>query len=132
MDPDLASDRYMEFDAVEDDAFLIQRIDSNEIIYCPPKRKYKVFIGSVFVFRQGVRGVALHPWGPWAGQGRVGGRVWRDNMGRMPRWYFILRVIFCVLGRDGWWGRPGCLRVDAVASGWSTQWWHSPRGPARI
>ena len=45
MDPDLASDRYMEFDAaVEDDAFLIQRIDSNEIIYCPPKRKYKVFI----------------------------------------------------------------------------------------
>lgn len=42
MDPDLASDRYMEFDAVEDDAFLIQRIDSNEIIYCPPKRKYKL------------------------------------------------------------------------------------------
>lgn len=45
MDLDLASDRYMELDAVEDDAFLIQRIDSNEIIYCPPKRKYKVFIG---------------------------------------------------------------------------------------
>lgn len=50
MDPDLASDRYMEFDAVEDDAFLIQRIDSNEIIYCPPKRKYKVFIDCIYVF----------------------------------------------------------------------------------
>ncbi|XP_042216092.1 serine/threonine-protein kinase stk11-like [Homarus americanus] len=41
MDRDLASDRFMEFDG-DDDALLIQRIDSNEIIYCPPKRKYKL------------------------------------------------------------------------------------------
>ena len=57
MDPDLASDRYMEFDTAEDDAFLIQRIDSNEIIYCPPKRKYKVFTIDLYVC--GPRGMFL-------------------------------------------------------------------------
>lgn len=39
---DLTSDRFMEFDGGNDDELLIQRIDSNDIIYCPPKRKYKV------------------------------------------------------------------------------------------
>ncbi|XP_063598506.1 serine/threonine-protein kinase stk11-like [Penaeus indicus] len=42
MERDLPSDRFMELDAGDDDALLIQRIDSNEIIYCPPKRKYKL------------------------------------------------------------------------------------------
>lgn len=41
MERHLATDRFMEFDG-DDDALLIQRIDSNEIIYCPPKRKYKL------------------------------------------------------------------------------------------
>lgn len=51
MERDLPSDRFMELDAGDDDALLIQRIDSNEIIYCPPKRKYKVNCRPTLSFR---------------------------------------------------------------------------------
>lgn len=42
MDGDLAIDRCMDLDGGDDEPFLIQRIDSNDIIYSPPKRKYKL------------------------------------------------------------------------------------------
>ncbi|XP_064108923.1 serine/threonine-protein kinase STK11-like [Macrobrachium nipponense] len=38
---DQGNDNFMSF-GVGDDPLVIQRIDSNEIIYCPPKRKYKL------------------------------------------------------------------------------------------
>lgn len=55
MERDLPSDRFMELDAGDDDALLIQRIDSNEIIYCPPKRKYKVNYRPTLWFKPGIR-----------------------------------------------------------------------------
>ncbi|KAK3852718.1 hypothetical protein Pcinc_040707 [Petrolisthes cinctipes] len=40
MDEEFINDVFM--DENDEDPFLIQRIDSSEIIYCPPKRKYKL------------------------------------------------------------------------------------------
>ncbi|KAK7065202.1 Serine/threonine-protein kinase stk11 [Halocaridina rubra] len=45
---DDSNDIFMSFGAGDEDPFVIQRINSEEIIYCPPKRKYKM-IGKYVV-----------------------------------------------------------------------------------
>ncbi|XP_076065846.1 serine/threonine-protein kinase stk11-like isoform X2 [Oratosquilla oratoria] len=42
MDPNFITGGFGEFGGADDEPFLIQRIDSRDIIYSPPKRKYKL------------------------------------------------------------------------------------------